>query len=74
MHLFFLSQNNIAYMNPVFDPWFSANGTYTVPDSKPKASRADFDVSVMGCAEQYRMCNPATGACTPFSGFLSLSD
>lgn len=29
MSVFFLSQNRLAYLAPVFDPWLSANGTHT---------------------------------------------
>jgi hypothetical protein len=74
LSLFFLSQNQLGYLTPVLDPWFSANGTRSVTISGRTISQPDKPVSVIGCAEQYRMCNPTTSTCTPWSGFSSLRD
>ena len=69
--LHFLGQTSVMYHQPVLDPMFSAttampysdNGTFWVPDR---------NVSVLGCIDQYRICNSDRGACTPLSGVIDL--
>ncbi len=59
----------MAYLEPVLDPFFLANGTfnYTIASS-PFGDRVLFspnhDVSVMGCADDWQFCNPSTNDCT----------
>jgi hypothetical protein len=67
VNIFFLHQNSLAYLEPVFDPFFSANGTYMLP-GLPYA-RPDRVVNVMICVDQYRFCNPANNTCTPYDGW-----
>jgi len=69
----FLSQNDVLYISPVYDPWFSANGTYnaTTSDGKTFISSDDW-VRVMVCAEQYVVCNPVTSQCSSPAGFAGL--
>ena len=76
MSVFFLSQNHVGYFTPVLDPWFSANGTRTldVPGSDSPIFLPDEFISTLVCADQYRMCNPATGACTAQGGQYQLLD
>lgn len=72
--VFFLSQNSIAYISPVHDPWFSATGiglTYPTP-SGPTYLGADYPVNALACTQQYIMCNPSTDACTSANGWNSL--
>jgi hypothetical protein len=69
--LHFLGQTSVIYHQPVLDPMFSAttaipygnNGTIWVPDQ---------NVSVLGCIDQYRICNSDRRACTPLSGAIDL--
>jgi len=75
MTVLFLSQNRLSYLAPVFDPWFSANGTHSHDVGLAEnVSTADQWVTVMGCAERYRMCNPTTSSCTPWAGQEGLRD
>ncbi|KAJ6781152.1 hypothetical protein PWT90_07863 [Aphanocladium album] len=75
MSVNFLSQNAVAYLNPVFGPMFSANGT---KNSTSGGSRMlylpDQSVSTMVCADQYVLCNPSTSACTKPDGVLNLRE
>jgi hypothetical protein len=52
--LFYLAHNSIVYQSPNTDPWFSANqklvGTNTYY-GLPKTS-------LMGCIDQYQICDP----------------
>ncbi|KAK3345912.1 hypothetical protein B0T25DRAFT_483468 [Lasiosphaeria hispida] len=72
--VFFLSQNQLGYLTPVLDPWFSASGNRSVDLGTHNISKSDRTVTVMGCAEQYRMCNPTSSACTEWGGFSLVSE
>lgn len=72
--VYFLSQNAIRYLIPVYDPWFSANGTYTTESAGLTLTLPDFYVNTMVCADQYIMCNPLTSSCTPASGLNRLQE
>jgi hypothetical protein len=71
--VYFLSQFKIQYMSPVSDPWFSANRRELLENGTP-VYLADLPVSVLGCVEQFRMCNPVKGTCTQLSGLQKLQD
>lgn len=60
------------YLDPVYDRWFSANGTYSIPLEHRNVTRPDYLVNTMVCAEQYILCNPSTSFCTPISGWVDL--
>jgi hypothetical protein len=47
-----LAQNAIGYQKPVDDPFFSAHDLLGV------LYGSDYDVSLMGCIDQYQVCNP----------------
>nr|RBQ94700.1 hypothetical protein FVER53263_07735 [Fusarium verticillioides] len=68
----FLSQNNIAYLAPVNDPWFSANGTQNITYQGLTIFASDRNVDTMVCADQYVLCNPSIASCTSPAGILSL--
>ncbi|RFN51402.1 hypothetical protein FIE12Z_4329 [Fusarium flagelliforme] len=68
----FLSQNDLAYMAPVYDPWFSANGTRNASSQGVTVFGPDRDVDTMVCADQYVLCNPSTASCTSPAGVLNL--
>ncbi|KAJ6781505.1 hypothetical protein PWT90_08091 [Aphanocladium album] len=74
MSIYFLSQNALFYLDPVYDKWFSANGTYSMPLDDGNVTSADYLVNTLVCAEQYSLCNPTTSQCTPFGGWLDLHE
>ena len=69
----FLSQNDVVYLSPVYDPWFSANGTYNSTQGGIVYIASDDYVRVMACAEQYVICNPVTSKCSSPAGFADLA-
>jgi hypothetical protein len=64
--ILFMSQNSLTYYKPVYDPWFLANGSFYFV--KGELLLPNHFVNVMACADQYRICNPTTGGCTPYVG------
>ncbi|KAJ9427824.1 hypothetical protein FOXG_18867 [Fusarium oxysporum f. sp. lycopersici 4287] len=68
----FLSQNNIGYLAPVYDPWFSANGTYNITSQGTTIFGSNRNVDTMVCADQYVLCNPSIASCTSPAGVLNL--
>jgi hypothetical protein len=70
LSIYILLPNSVRYTTPVFDPFFFANGSvhdddYTYPN---------YDVSMLACVEQQRICNPTTKECTNFGGILPLQN
>jgi len=66
-----LNQNTISYQAVSDDPWMPAH----VPvDDQNSSYIGDFDLNLLGCAEQHQICNPnrVNGAiqCTQLSGAL----
>jgi hypothetical protein len=55
----FLASNSISYYAPVEDPWFSAHVAFNATKTLP-AYEADDYVNVMGCIDQYQLCNPSS--------------
>ncbi|KAF8537382.1 hypothetical protein BDD12DRAFT_887763 [Trichophaea hybrida] len=68
--LLFFAAYGINYYEPVDDPLFSAHqqqASFIMPDYAPlPIYKADHPVTVMGCIEQSRLCNPRNHFCTPF--------
>ena len=71
--LHFLAQTNVVYTRPVHDPLFSATTAMPMSDNLTMWL-PDRNVSVLGCIDQYRICNSHHGACTPLSGVIALED
>jgi hypothetical protein len=55
-------------MDPVYDPWFLANGTSQRVIGSDTLALPNNYVNVMACADQFVFCNPTTSVCTPASG------
>jgi hypothetical protein len=62
--MFFLSPSSVRYAYLNSDPMFSANIEFTIPVQSGDQSstltyyEADLWVYVMGCTDQYQICNP----------------
>jgi hypothetical protein len=63
---YFLAQNAVAYVSPVLDPWFFANGTRSTDGN----AQANSFITVLSCLDRARVCNPSSGTCTPFGSSL----
>lgn len=86
VNLLFLSANDIKFLNPVEDPWYSAQipkgnftGTYMIGEELngvvPIWAR-DSPVRPLGCVERYQFCNPnhpANSSCTSLGGIFQVS-
>jgi hypothetical protein len=70
----FLSHNDLAYLAPVYDPWFSANGTRNASLQGIIGYGPDRVINTMACADQYVFCNPSTASCTSPAGVHKLMD
>jgi hypothetical protein len=65
--MYFLSANSVGYSYPNSDPMFSANIETTIsvpsitggPNLTMVYYSADYWVNVVGCTDQYQICNPA---------------
>ncbi|OAA66536.1 hypothetical protein SPI_01112 [Niveomyces insectorum RCEF 264] len=73
LSMFFLSQNSVGYLEPVFDPFFLANGTRKQPVNNTNFPHqflylANNYVNTLVCADQYTACNPTTNTCTAPAG------
>jgi hypothetical protein len=53
--LMMLNQNGVAYLKHSDDLWMPAHRTY--PES-PGFFFGDFDANLLGCIDQYQICNP----------------
>lgn len=83
MVLVFLSANEIAYIGPVEDPWYSANAKYSQVKEyenehpgKIWTYYRDEPASVLGCVIQKQICNPRMAEdkrCTPLGPTADLS-
>lgn len=72
--LLFIAQNSVSYKQACQDPVFAAT---TLVDSVAYGQEVkyyDYDryVSVLGCTEQYRICNPESNKCTDKMGLMQL--
>lgn len=68
--LVFLNQNSISYFKPVNDSWFAAHvrAQNSDPGTEDVQYQPDNPVTILGCIEQYRLCNPSSNRCTPAGG------
>lgn len=68
--LLFISSNSIRYTAPCGDPIFSAHYEDNVTSSGVFLEwwTSDIAVSTVGCAEQYKICNPSANKCTDLLG------
>ena len=72
--LFFLLNDVVQYVQPVYDPWFKAT-VATVYEEQGYVGgvqnvtlySTSTPVSVLGCATQWQWCNPHNGLCTEMS-------
>jgi hypothetical protein len=65
---FFLTQNNVEYLLPVYDPWFNASDL----DSGGYYYANNY-VNAVGCVDQYGICTAVNGTgCTPYSSLTAL--
>lgn len=69
--LLFIAGNSVTYREPNSDIIFSANepGQITINGLVQDYYAPDRYVNVMGCKEQYRVCNAINGRCTRKAGF-----
>jgi hypothetical protein len=70
-----INPNSMRFMAPNYDPVFSAFEMMSYVDNQGLNHTwylPQYEVSIIACAEQYQMCNPVTGACTPLVGSMSL--
>ncbi|KAK5946636.1 hypothetical protein PMZ80_000779 [Knufia obscura] len=72
--LVFIAANSVTYSEPCGDPIFSANSFYSSNSSGIISEQyyPDYYVSVLGCSEQYRICNPENNKCTDNQGLMQL--
>lgn len=54
--LMMLAQNSVAYQLPSDDPWMPA---HRATNTTPVLYQGDYDVTLMGCTDQYQICNAA---------------
>ena len=63
----------MLYDSPVLDPWFEATtvSLSLVQDDGTNQTwySADHYVDALACTDQYQICNPVKGKCTPLTGF-----
>jgi hypothetical protein len=66
-----LNQNTVAYQAVSDDPWMPAHNPV---DTSNSTYIGDYDLTLLGCAEQHQICNPnavnGTARCTQLSGYL----
>ncbi|OCL08835.1 hypothetical protein AOQ84DRAFT_292365 [Glonium stellatum] len=70
---FFLAQNDIVYSQPILDPMFLANGTYTETRSAGKLLyKPNNLVNVLACANQQQICGAYNSSCTSLSSLMDI--
>jgi hypothetical protein len=78
VNFFFLAPNDISFVGPSDDPFFPTHSSpYTITPGTT-LYRPDVWSSVLGCTDQYEICNPVAqkdrAVCTPLVGLPSLHD
>jgi hypothetical protein len=71
--LMMLAQNAITYLAPSNDPWMPAH--LTAEGNGIRIWVGDYDVNLMGCIDQYQICNPnipGDAGCTALSGSVKV--
>ena len=64
-----LAQNSVKYRAPVDDPWFEAHDQVNIT-TENSVWMSDWAVSLLGCIDQYQICNPrkpGDSGCTKLS-------
>ncbi|OJJ50131.1 hypothetical protein ASPZODRAFT_59289 [Penicilliopsis zonata CBS 506.65] len=72
--LMMLAQNDMGYENPCYDPWITA--TLKLANISESIWEANDWVSLLGCIDQYQICNPTmTGdsGCSKLGGLESVA-
>jgi len=72
--VYFLGLNDVVYLSPVYDVWFSAHGTYSATIDGIKYIGSDDYVGVMACVEQYVICNLVVSKCSSPASIFSLAN
>jgi hypothetical protein len=70
-----INPNSIRFVAPNNDPVFGARQMASYTDSQGQTHSwylPEYYVSIIACAEQYQICNPLNGACSPLVGALPL--
>src|SRR6266566_2729246 len=62
--VFAVAQNAILYLDPVYDPLFSASGALTITVGDVTFYTPDRVFNVLGCIEQHQFCNPNNKGCS----------
>jgi hypothetical protein len=73
--LMMLAQNDVTYLAPSDDPWMPAH--VGGEGDGQHIWVGEYDVNLMGCIEQYQICNPnipGDAGCTALSGSLEVFD
>ena len=71
--IFFLAPNDISYLAPVDDPFFSAHVESSIPNPSDNGATnltfwlKDEYVNAMACSDQHQYCNPVNSECTPLT-------
>ena len=64
-----LNPNDVYFEVPSDDPWIPAHQNITSPEHNVTIYGPDFLVNLLGCVDQYQICNPNKGkGCTNLSG------
>lgn len=71
LSLLFIAPNTVRFTEKCYDPVFSAT-RYQMNGSYNTFWYADYFVSVVGCSEEYQICNPSNNKCTPKLGNYQL--
>lgn len=76
MSLYTLAQNGVRYYQPVHDPFFAADNQSLsiIAFDGTRQWFKNYMVTGMACVEQFKICNPASENCTPWTGVISVWD
>jgi hypothetical protein len=72
-NLVIVAPNAVSYTEPVDDPFYSAHRSQYIPLLSKPVYTSDNFLNVMGCVEDYQICNPMLFNCTKFLGITELS-
>lgn len=72
--LLFIAPNSVTYGQACYDPIFPATTFVNTTSLGTRVQYYDTDryISLLGCTEQYRICNPVTNVCTDRLGLMQL--
>ncbi|KAJ5726657.1 uncharacterized protein N7483_008014 [Penicillium malachiteum] len=81
--LMMLSQNDISYVERIDDPWITAQTEIQTNSTIPGSNESltlwlkSYDISLLGCVDQYQVCNPnmpGDSGCTTLGGLLDAAN